>query len=404
MSLSYARLRQLHFRMSLADQFRGMGRTVIIMLGFLGATGLLAVAEMLTVLANGLMALTYPYTTPVERLGVVLSWQLVTLGLLWSLRRVMFMQGADSFLSVLPIPERAVWRADLLIAMQCYSILWLPLGWLLYVLWRRLPPTQALLACVSYLVMIGSGLVLNLLLLRGAYRRAGMMALPMLTLMVMRPQSAAGAIVLPGVALLAVIAAVRMRPSRPTASQPPGHGRACYERMAVASALVLPVSLHALRESLIVRGACLLGAWAMAMALLAGHASSMGLATALLIGLSAMASATLYRLPALIRSAVLSRLDFLVGHRRFRWRVTLFAATLPTALFTICLGAAWATAIHALPVGASDAVLPSYLLYFYAGLFVLGALGATWPRDVMRWLIPAVHFSLTLVLLMATLT
>uniref|UniRef100_UPI0026043535 hypothetical protein n=1 Tax=Oleiagrimonas sp. TaxID=2010330 RepID=UPI0026043535 len=73
MSLSYSRLRQLHFRMSLADQFRGMGRTMIIMLGFLGATGLLAVAEMLTVLANGLMALTYPYTAPVERLGVVLS-------------------------------------------------------------------------------------------------------------------------------------------------------------------------------------------------------------------------------------------------------------------------------------------------------------------------------------------
>lgn len=404
MSLSYARLRQLHFRMSLAGQFRGMGRTVIIMLGFLGATGLLAVGEMLTVLANGLMALTYPYTAPVERLGVVLSWQLVTLGLLWSLRRVMFMQEAESFLSVLPIPERAVWRADLLIAMQCYSILWLPLGWLLYALWRRLPPQQALLACVSYLVMIGSGLVLNLLLLRGAYRRSGMIALPMLTLIVMRPQSAAGAVALLGVALLAVIAAVRTQPSRPTASQPPGHGRACYERMAVASALVLPVSLHALRESLIVRGACLLGAWAMAMALLAGHAPSMGLATALLIGLSAMTSATLYRLPALIRSTVLSRLDFLVGHRRFRWRVTLFAATLPTALFTICLGTAWATAIHALPVAASGAVLPSYLLYFYAGLFVLGALGATWPCDVMRWLIPAVHFSLTLVLLMATLT
>jgi len=148
MSLSYARLRQLHFRMSLADQFRGIGRTVIIVAGFLGGAGVLAVAEMLTVLANGLMALTYSFTAPVERLGVVLGWQLVTLGLLWTLRRVMFMQDADSFLSALPIPERSVWRADLLIAIQCYSILWLPLGWLLYVVWRRLPPTQALLACV----------------------------------------------------------------------------------------------------------------------------------------------------------------------------------------------------------------------------------------------------------------
>jgi len=256
---------------------------------------------------------------------------------------------------------------------------------------------------VSYLVMIGSGLVLNLLL-RGAYRRAGMMALPMLALMVIRPQSALGAVALLGVAVLAVIVAARTRPSRPTTSLPPGHGRACYERMAVASALVLPVSLHALRESLIVRGACLLGAWAMAMALLAGHAPSMGLATALLIGLSAMASVTLYRLPALIRSTVLSRLDFLVGHRRFWWRVTVFAVGLPTVLFAICLGASWGTAIHALPVGTSDVVLPFYPLYFYAGLFVLGALGATWSRDVMRWLMPIALFALTLVLLMAALT
>jgi len=404
MSLSYARLRQLHFRKSLAEQFRGMGRTAIMVVGFLGGAGVLAVAEVLTVLANGLMALTYSYTAPVERLGVVLSWQLVTLGLLWSLRRVMFMRDAESFLSALPIPERTVWRTDLLIAIQCYSILWLPLGWLLYVLWRRLPPTQALLACVCYLVMIGIGLVLNLLLLRGVYRRAGMMVLPMLVLMVIRPQSTLGAIALLGVAVLAVIVAVRMRPSRPKTLRPAGRGRACYERMAVATALVLPVSLHALRESLVVRGASLLGAWALAMALLAGRAPSIGLATALLIGLSAMASATLYRLPALIRSTVLSRLDFLVGHRRFRWRVTVFAAVLPTALFAICLGASWGTACHALPVGTSDVVLPSYPLYLYAGLFVLGALGATWPRDVMRWLIAATHFSLTLVLLMAALT
>jgi len=404
MSLSYARLRQLHFRKSLADQFRGMGRTAIIVVGFLGGAGVLAVAEMLTVLANGLMALTSPYTAPVERLGVVLSWQLVTLGLLWSLRRAMFMREAGSFLSALPISERTVWRADLLIAMQCYSILWLPLGWLLYMLWRRLPPTQALLACVSYLVMIGSGLVLNLLLLRGAYRRAGMMALPLLALMVIRPQSAPGVVALLGTTLLAVLVAVRTRPRRPATSPPPGYGRACYERMAVTSALVLPVSLHELRESLVVRGTCLLGAWALAMALLAGHAPGIGLATALLIGLSAMASVALYRLPALIRSTVLGRLDFLSGHRRFRWRVTVFAVGLPAALFAIGLGASWEAARHALPVGTSDLVLPSYPLYFYAGLFVLGVLGAAWPRDVMRWLVPAAHFALTLVLLMAALT
>lgn len=404
MSLSYARLRQLHFRKSMADRFRGLGRTAIIVVAFSGVGGILAIAWIVTTLAQGLMALTYQQTPPLERAGVVLSWQLVTLGLLWSLRRMIFMRDVESFLSALPIPWRAVWRADLLIAMQCYSVLWLSLAWLLYMLWSRLPPTPALLACVSYLVMIGTGLVLNLLLLRGAYRRAGMMALPMLVLMAIRPQSALGAVALLGMVLLALITAGRMQPSRHAMSRPAGRGRACYERLAVASAMVLPVSLHALRESLIARGAWLLGAWALAMTLLAGHAPGIGLATALLIGLMAIASVTLYRLPALIRSTVLNRLDFLVGHQRFRWRVTVFAAGLPTALFAICLGASWATASHALPVGRSDVVLPLYPMYFYAGLFVLGALGATWSRDAMRWLIPTAHFSLTLVLLMVALT
>lgn len=288
--------------------------------------------------------------------------------------------------------------------MQCYSVLWLPLAWLLYMLWSRLAPMLAFFACVSYLVMIGTGLVLNLLLLHGAYRRAGVIALPMLVLMAIRPQSALGTGTLLGMVVLALITAVRMHPSRPATSRRAGRGRACYERSAVASAMVLPISLHALRESLIVRGVCLLGAWALAMTLLAGHAPGIGLATALLIGLMATASATLYRLPALIRSTVLSRLDFLAGHRRFRWRVTAFAAGLPTALFAICLGASWATANHALPVARSDAALPVYPIYFYVALFVLGVLGTTRPRDAMRWLIPTAHFSLTLVLMMAALT
>ena len=403
MSLSYVRLRQMHFLKSMADRFQGMGRTAVVVVAFFGWFGVLAIAGMVLVLANGLMALTDPHMGPVERLGVMLSWQLVTLGLLWSLRRSIFMRDVAPFLSALPIPERAVWRADVLIAVQCYSVLWLPLAWVLYMLWSRQPPTQALVACVSYLVMIGIGLWLNLLLLRGAYRRAMLMALPMLVLMVTRPQSALGAVVLLGVAVLAATIAVRMRPQPPTMARPAGRGRASYERLAVASALALPVSVHALRDSLIVRGACLFGAWTFALTLLAGHAPGVGLATALLIGLMAVASATLYRLPTMIRSIVLSRLDFLAGHRRFRWRVTVLAAGLPLVLFVTGLGVAWGIASDALPGGTSDGVLPSCTLYVYAGLFVLGALAATSSHKVMRWLTPSAHFALTLILLMAAL-
>jgi hypothetical protein len=406
MSLSYGRLRQLHFRKSMADRFQGLGRTVIIVVAVFGAPGLLAIAGMVFVLANGLMALTSPQTTSVERLGAVLGWQLVTLGLLWSLRRLIFMRDAESFLAALPIPERAVWRADVLIALQCYSVLWLPLAWVLYMLWNRQPPTQALIACASYLVMTGVGLVLNVLLLRGAYRRAVIMALPMLVLMVIRPQSALGAAALLGVAALAMTVTIRGRPRSPATGTGPPTGRrhAFHERLAMASALVLPVSVNVLRDSLIVRGACLVGTWMLALTLLAGHAPGAGLATALLIGLMAVASAVLYRLPTMIRSTVLNRLDFLAGHRRFRWRVTVLAEGLPGALFVICLGASWGIASYTLPAGTSDPVLPFYTLYFYAGLFVLGALAATWSHTLMRWLTPIAHFALTLILLMATLT
>jgi hypothetical protein len=171
----------------------------------------------------------------------------------------------------------------------------------------------------------------------------------------------------------------------------------------MASALVLPVSINVLRDSLVVRGACLFGAWALALTLLAGHAPGVGLATALLIGLMAVASAILYRLPGMIRSIVLNRLDFLAGHRRLRWRVTVFAAGLPVALFVICLAASWGIASYALPVGISESALPSYTLYFYIGLFVLGALTATRSDKVVRWLTPIAHFALTLILLMAAL-
>src|SRR5699024_8850679 len=108
------------------------------------------------------------------------------------------------------------------------------------------------------------------------------------------------------------------------------------------------------------------------------------LATALLTGLMAVASAVLYRLPTMIRSAVLNRLDFLAGHRRFRRRVMVLAAGLPAILFVMCLGVSWTMASHALPAGTSASVLPSSTLFFYTGLFVLGALAASWSQKVTR--------------------
>lgn len=404
MSFSYARLRQLHLRNHVGERLRGMTRTTIVVLAFFGGFGLMAIAGLIVVLARGLMVLTCPHAEPLERLGVLLGWQCVTLGLLWSLRSAIFMREAEPFLAALPIPERTIWRTDMLIAAQCYSVLWLPLIWLAYVLWDRWPPMQALLASTSYLVMIGVGMALNMLLLRGTYRHAVVMLLPMLVLLATPPQSVTGTSILLGTAACSIAVAVRQRPTRRQRIQPARRSRGGYERLVMASALVVPVSLHVLRESLVIRGVCLLGAWALAMTLVAGHRSDTHLATALLIGLPAMASAALCRLPALMRSTVLEQLDFLSGHRRFRRRVTLVTSASPMLLFAACLLGSWVTAQHVLPGGMSDAMLPHYPLYLYAGLFLLGAVGAHWTRDTLRWLMPTAHFGLTLILLMVALT
>lgn len=404
MSLNYAHLRQLHFRQHASERLRGMKRTTIVVLAFFGSSGLAALAYLIVVLARGLMALTSPHTEPLERLGIILGWQCVTLGLLWSLRSAIFMPDAEPFLSTLPIPERTVWRADMLIAAQCYSVLWLPLIWLAYTLWDRWSPVQALLASTSYLIMIGVSMALNMLLLRGAYRRVAVLMLPMIVLLATPPQSLAGTMILLGTTACAIAVAIRQRPTRRHGIRPASRLRGGYERLAMASALVVPVSLHVLRESLVARGVCLLGSWALAMTLVAGHAPDTHLATALLIGLPAIASATLYRLPAFMHSTVLEQLDFLSGHRRFRQRVTLLTSASPMLLFAACLLGAWVTAQQVLSGGMSDAVLPHYPLYLYAGLFVLGAVGAHWTRDTMRWLTPTAHFVLTLILLIVALT
>ncbi|GAB3037528.1 hypothetical protein GCM10027285_21490 [Oleiagrimonas citrea] len=404
MSLSYARLRQLHFRRSLAERFRGMAKTAVVGMGFFGSAGVFAIVSLMVVLADGLMALMHTHVGLSERLGILLGWQCVTLELLWLLHGAIFMRDAEPFLATLPIPDAAVWRADLRIVMQCYSVLWLPLIWLLYMLWSQGPSLQAVSASVSYLVMVGAGMVLNVLLLRNAYRRAAVMVLPMLVLMVFRPQSVLGAVAMLVTAAVAMTFAVRPRRARFQALRSTGRSRAIFERIALASALVVPASWHALRESLVVRGGYLLGAWALAMTLLAGHAPSVGLATALLIGLMAIASAALYRLPVLVRGMMLERLDFLAGHCAFRRRVTWFAVLPPVVLFSLCMSAYWQTAVHALPPGTSHAALPSYPLLGYAGLFAVGAFSANWTRDTMRWLMPTAHVVLTLIFLTVALS
>ncbi len=403
MRLTYARLRQMHFRKSMADRFRGMGKTALIAVACIGGAGLVPIIWMMHSLVDGLMALSSPDTAAIERAGVLLGWQLLSLGLLWSLRRSIFMQEAESFFATLPISSRAVWRADVLIALQCLSILLVPLAWLFYMLWNHLQPMQASVAHGSYLLMTSVGLMVNLLLLRGMCRHAVVMALPMLGLLVMTPQSTLGFIVLAATATLAATIVVRMKLPQ-AATQSGGRVRAGYERLALVTALVLPVSIHELRERLLIHAACLLGAGTFALTLLAGQEPDVGLANGLLIGLMAVASVTLYRLPMMIRSTVLSRFDFLAGHRHFRRRVMAFAVASPVVLFLACLGASWAIARHALPAGSTDGALPSYPLYFYACLFGVGALVTIWSRTLARWVIPTAHFALTMILLMVALT
>lgn len=404
MSLNYARLRQLHFQKGLAERFQGLGRTVLAIVIFFGVPCIFVIAGITVALANGLILLSYPKTTLTDRFSVMLAWQIMTLGLLWSLRSLIFMTNVESFFSTLPIPKRAVCRADVFIALQCYSFLWLPLLLVLYMLWSREPPERALAASVSYSVMVCVGLMLNIFLLRGEYRRAVNMTLPLFLLVMLQPHNLLGFVIMLGASVLTAALIICTRQRCIAIVEPFTRSRSIYDRLALASSLVLPVSINVLRDPLIGRGIGLLGAFTSSLSLVAGHAHSASLAKGLFIGLMAVASAALYRLPTMIRSTVLDRLNFLAGHRRFRWRVTVFATGLPVAIFVICLGASWEIANRALPVGITDHVLPSYAIYFYTGLFLLGGLIAILSTRVMRWLLPTAHFVVTLVLLTASLT
>lgn len=404
MSLDYLRLRQLHFKKSLTERFQGLGRTVLVIAVFLGVYCIFAAAGIIVTLANGLILFSYPQTTLTDRFSIICAWQIATLGLLWSLRSLIFMTSAESFFSTLPIPKKVVWRSDVFIALQCYSFLWLPLLLVLYMLWSREPPERALAASVSYSVMVGVGLMLNIFLLRGEYYRAVNMTLPLFLLVILQPQNLLDCVITLGASVLTAILIIFTRQRGTAIVKPRTCSRSIYDRLALASSLVLPISINVLRDPLIGRGISLLGAFTLSLSLLAGHTHSASLAKGLLIGLMAAASAALYRLPTMIRSTVFDKLNFLAGRRRFRWRVTVFATGLPVAIFVICLGASWVIANRALPVGVTDHVLPFYAIYFYIALLLLGGLITILSTRVMKWLLPTAHFVVTLILLTVSLT
>lgn len=403
MSLTYTRLRQMHFRKSLAERFRGLGRTVLVIAVFLGVYCIFVVEGIVATLANGLILFSNSQTTLTYRFSIIFAWQMVTLWLLWSLRSLIFMTSAESFFSTLPIPKRAIWSADVFIALQCYSFLWVPILVVFYMLWSREPSEMALAASVSYFVMVGVGLMLNIFLLRGEYLRAANMALPLFLLVILHPQTILGCVIMIGASVMTATPIIYTRQRSIAVAKPFTCRHPIYDRLALASSLVLPVSINVLRDTLIGRGIGLLGAFAFSLSLLAGHTHGDSLAKGLFISLVAAASAALYRLPTMIRSTVLDKLNFLAGSRRFRWRVTVFATGLPVTVFVICLAVSWEIANRALPVGVTDHVLPFYAIYFYAALFLLEGLTAILSTREMKWLLPTAHFVVTLVLLTTSL-
>lgn len=401
MATSYLALRQLHFRHELVERWRGLDRIVLVGAGLLSWGIVYAVLGLILALSHALLTLTEAGTPTDMRWLTVIGWQGLTFSILWLARPILFMRTIDAFVASLPVSARSIWLADILMALQCYSLLWLPLLCLPYMIWRQLPPLQAFLACMAFAIMVAVGLLFNLLLLRKAMTSATAMLLPLLVMVFFQPQSFIGFTALIGTGLLTTFAAFRLlrrsseKRAQPPAPAPPLSG------FHQATALVLPIAWHVLHDTLIWRSGMLLASLGLSLALPSLRPTDPRLPEAAMIMCAALISVMLYGMPALISRAVLTRLDFLAGHRGFRRRVILCSTMLASLIFCTMLSACWLISSHLMAAGAPHPKAILYPVIMFFALFIAGVWMALKISISLRWIMPTAHLTLMLILLMA---
>jgi hypothetical protein len=241
MAPTYHQLRRLHFRITIKAWLRGIDKALLAFAGVLPIGILAVLAVFVLVQAEALRTLLRADAPLEQRLAVIVAWQFVTFVLLRALREAVLMPKARAFFSSLPLPRSSELRSDFTFALQGYSILWAPFGWVAFT-------TQTLEAWLSLGVLIVTSLCANLALLRARpwHSLPALVALSTLVLPA-SPVVLLGAVSVAGVALWRSYLPVSVRS---TQSSPASD---LAERLSIRSGLALSFFAHDLRSNVLIR-------------------------------------------------------------------------------------------------------------------------------------------------------
>ena len=367
MTPTYQAIRTAHFRLTLKTWLKGMDKALIAVIAVLQFILTALVSMLVYWLAQALVLLQSAQTGIGQRLLIVGAWQGTSFVLLRALREATFMPRATGFFDALPVTPTQRLRADVTLALQSYSFLWLPFAWVF-----ATSPASSLLELTAV------SLCLNIALLRGAAHCA-LVAIGALLLFALAPPAAP-------IGALACIAATALAALALWRSYLPGgvpvgrrqQSSAFAERLAIGSGLIVPLLMNELRSNLLVRMGFIAATLAGCLIVLNLRTNDVSQASVLIFVATAAALA-LYSLPALSRNTLLGKLAFLAGHPAFAQRMRLAAYVIPISLFALSLAIAWS-------FDHSGTAMRDALVF--SVLFIGGIIGARLEVQSIRWIMP----------------
>jgi len=376
MAPTYHQLRRLHFRITIKAWVRGIDKALLAFAGVLPIGILAVLAVFVLVQAEALRTLLRAEAPLEQRLAVIVAWQFLTFVLLRALREAVLMPKARAFFSSLPLPHSSELRSDFTFALQGYSLLWAPLGWVAFT-------TQTFEAWLSLGVLIVTSLCANLTLLRGRpwHSLPALVALPTLAL-------PASPVVLLGAVSVAGVALWRSYLPGSVRSAQPARASDLAERLSIRSGLALSFFAHDLRSNVLIRIGVIAGTLA-ACLLMAALRAQGAAGTRSMVFVGAVAAVALYPLPALWRGTLLTKLHFLAGQAEFVRRIGPSVYGIPALLFG---GSLLVAAFF--DAGESAPATPA----IFGTLFVAGVVAARCGVQMASWLMPLSSFVAVLIL------
>jgi hypothetical protein len=373
---TYLGLRLSHYRHTLKSTFRGLDKAIFAVVAALQFILTAIVTVLLIGMGQALMLLTRDGTELVARFAVIAAWQGAGFILLRALREATFMPRSRVFFEALPVRPADKLRADLLLSVASYSLLWLPVAWVLAdPLHQARGSLPAMLAALLELAALS--LCLNVTLLRGARGSAGM-ALCLLAYAFAAGGGTAPELTRAGCALLAAALCWRSYLPAPARTAAPPRNSAAMDGLARHSGLVVPLLLNELRSNLLVRLGFIVATLLGCLTVMRFRTNDTSTAS-VVVFVAAVAALALYTLPALCRSTLLGKLHFLAGQPAFAARMRRWLYAIPALLFVMALAVAWPFdhSGHARLDGTVFAIL-----------FVLGVIGARLRFKPTQWAMP----------------